>query len=374
MKQCVAGLVALGLSFTSAVAAQAQTANPTQVQVSVVAEGLEHPWSLAFLPDGGMLVTERPGRLRRITPEGRLMPQQVSGLPAIYVGGQGGLFDVSPFPDFQSTGQVLLSYACGTRQANHTCLSRAVLKAGSLTEVREVFRTQPAKSGGAHFGGRIAWLPDGTVALSLGDGYSYRNQAQDLSTHFGKIVRIKPDGTVPADNPFRQTPGALPEIYSYGHRNVQGLAYDPATQTLWAHEHGPRGGDELNRIKPGANYGWPLATFGVDYSGEVISPNTSIPGAQPPVLQWTPSIAPSGLAVVNSPLFPTWKGQLLVGALAHRQAQRVSLNSSPRVEEVLFKGLNERIRDVRQGPDGAIYLLTDNPEGRLLRAAPLSKP
>ncbi|HEY1059290.1 MAG TPA: PQQ-dependent sugar dehydrogenase [Limnobacter sp.] len=343
----------------------------TAYTVTPVADNLENPWSLAFLPDGRQLVTERSGRLRIINAQGQLQASPVAGLPAVLVAGQGGLFDVVPAPDFSKTQQLLISYACGTRQANHTCLASARLQGNALTDVKEIFRSQPAKAGGAHFGGRVAFLPDGTLVMTLGDGYDYRDKAQDLSTHFGKTVRLNRDGSVPADNPFANRADARPEIYTWGHRNVQGLVWDGASKRLLAHEHGARGGDELNLLKAGANYGWPLATYGIDYSGAIISPNTAVDGTEQPQLYWNPSIAPSGMAVYNGGLFPAWQGSVLVGALSHRMVQRIQWrNGQPVVVEGLFRELNERIRDVKTGPDGAVYLLTDQPQGRVLKVTP----
>ncbi|MFL1404403.1 PQQ-dependent sugar dehydrogenase [Marinobacter sp. M1N3S26] len=340
-------------------------------RVETVVSGLEHPWSLAFLPDGGMLVTERPGRLRRITPDGELDPEPVSGVPEVLTGGQAGLFDVSLAPDFEDSRGLYLSYACGTVQANHTCLARARLEGNDLRDLEEIFRARPAKVGTAHYGGRIAWLPDGTLVLSLGDGFDYREEAQRLSSHIGTLVRLRPDGTVPPDNPFVDDPDALPEIYSYGHRNVQGLVYDDAGERLIAHEHGPRGGDEINVIEPGANYGWPVATHGLDYTWARVTPYTEYPGTEPPRLHWTPSIAPSGMALYTDDRFPRWRGDLLVGGLVTRAVHRVEPGSGDATErERLFGEQGERIRDVRTGPDGSVYLLTDSPEGRLLRVTP----
>lgn len=345
--------------------------NSKPYRIEQVAEGLENPWSIAFLPDGRALITEKPGRLRLLDSNGRLQPKPLNNVPAVFYGGQAGLFDVLPAPDFTQSKQIFLSYACGTRSANHTCVSEAKLGATGLEDVKEIFRSQKSKAGSAHYGGRMVWLPDNTLIVTLGDGYSYREEAQNLSNHLGKIVRINRDGSVPADNPFVNTAGARPEIYSYGHRNVQGVAYDPVNNRLIAHEHGPRGGDEVNVINPGVNYGWPKATYGIDYTGAQISPFKEYEGTQQPAIYWVPSIAPSGLTIYDGALFPQWKGSLLVGALKAQQVSRVVLKGSKATqEEVLFKEVGERFRDIRTGPDGAVYLLTDNPEGRLLRVLP----
>ena len=345
----------------------------TELQLDTLVRGLEHPWSLAFLPTGPMLVTERPGRLRLIHTDGRLEPEPIGGLPEVFASGQAGLFDVVPAPDFGRSQQIFLSYACGRMRANHTCLARARLDLSQLklTELTEIFRSYPAKTGNAHYGGRVVFLDDGSLVLSLGDGFDYREEAQRLSSHLGTLVRLWPDGSVPDDNPFVGQSGALAEIFSWGHRNVQGLVYDGDRQQLLSHEHGPKGGDELNRIVAGANYGWPVVTQGIDYTGARITPFTQFDGMTPPLLDWTPSIAPSGLALYQGELFSGWQGDLLVGALAGRQLQRVRLtDQGARIEQVLLTELAERIRDVRVGPDGAIYLLTDDARGRLLRLSP----
>lgn len=349
--------------------AQAQTAAHYQIQELAV--GLSHPWSLAFLPDGGALITERSGQLRRLTPNGALSDSPIAGVPPVFVSGQAGLFDVTLAPDFPDSRRVLLSYACGTASANHLCLARARLGAQGLEQVTEIFRTHPAKRGNAHYGGRMAWLPDGSLVVGLGDGFDYREQAQILGNHLGSLVRLWPDGSVPDDNPLVSESGARPEIYSYGHRNVQGLVYDPVGERLISHEHGPRGGDEINLIRPGANYGWPVVSFGRDYTGALVTPFTERAGMAPPLLQWTPSIAPSGMTLYRGELFPQWQGDLLIGALAERSVHRVSLaGGQARDVEVLFQELEARIRDVITGPDGALYLLTDSENGQLLRIAP----
>lgn len=348
---------------------QAQPAAP-DYQVETVVDGLEHPWSLAFLPDGRMLVTERPGRLRLISAKGELMPEPVAGLPPVFASGQAGLMDILLAPNFEDNGLLYLSYACGRKQANHTCLLRATLAEGELQDVEEVFRTQPAKSGAAHYGGRLAWLPDHTLVLTMGDGFDYREQAQNPHNHIGKIVRLNPDGSAPNDNPFAGAEGISPEIYSLGHRNPQGLIYDADGHRLISHEHGPRGGDEINIIRAGNNYGWPLVTQGLDYTGARITPFTELEGMTPPVKNWTPSIAPSGMTLYTGDRFPQWRGSLLVGALAAKQVHRVDIDAQPITEEVLFSELGQRIRDVRTGPEGYIYLLTDPSDGQLLRVTP----
>jgi len=352
--------------------AQAQPEGP-DYRIETVVEGLEHPWSLAFLPDGRMLVTERPGRLRLISAEGELQSEPLEGLPSVFASGQAGLMDILLAPNFEDNGLLYLSYSCGSKRANHTCLLRATLADGELQDVEEVFRTQPAKTGDAHYGGRMAWLPDHTLILTMGDGFDYREQAQNPRNHIGKIVRLNPDGSPPNDNPFAGAEGISPEIYSLGHRNPQGLIYDDEGHRLISHEHGPKGGDEINIIRAGHNYGWPLVTRGLDYTGARITPFTEMEGMTPPAKNWTPSIAPSGMTLYTGDQFPQWQGSLLVGALAARQVNRVDIDAQPVTEEVLFAELGERIRDVRTGPEGYIYLLTDEPDGQLLRVKPDSE-
>lgn len=363
-------LIAMLCASACALAAVAD-AHASALRVETVAEGLEHPWSVAFLPDGRILVTERPGRLRVIE-DGRLLPEPVAGLPAVFSSGQGGLFEVLPSPDFAADGTLYLSFAHGDKDANHTRVVRARLDGRGLSAVEPVFTSQPAKSGDAHFGGRLLPLPDGTLLLGLGDGFYFREESQKLDSHLGTIVRINPDGSVPEDNPFVGRDGVLPEIYSYGHRHVQGLVRDPASGRIYAHEHGPRGGDELNLIEPGLNYGWPVATYGRDYSRALISPFTARDGMQPPLLHWTPSIAPGGLALYDGELFPQWRGHLFVAAMAEESLRRVPFAGDlpGGAQEVLLGDLGERMRDVRVGPDGALYVLTDEPAGRLLRLVP----
>lgn len=343
----------------------------TAYHSSVIAEGLAHPWSLAFLPDGRMLVTERTGHLRLIDPQDGLRDAPVSGVPAVFASGQAGLKEVVLAPDFADTGELYLSYACGTARANGLCLARARWQDDALEDVQTLFSARPTKRGDAHYGGRIAFLPDDTLVLTLGDGFDYREAAQDPGSHLGKTVRLNRDGSIPANNPFVGHDDVLPEIYTLGHRNVQGIVFDERTQRLYAHEHGPRGGDELNLLEPGKNYGWPLVTHGKDYTGARITPYTTLPGFEPPLVGWTPSIAPAGMTQYHGDLFPEWEGNLLVAALAGKRVHRVVLDEEgARDVEALFADINARFRDVRTGPDGAVYLLTDSPNGRLLRITP----
>jgi aldose sugar dehydrogenase len=336
-------------------------------RIETVAKGLEHPWSIAFLPDGRMLVTERAGRLRVIA-DGRLQDAPVRGVPEAYVRSQGGLFEVALDPDYQDNGWIYLSLAHGTAGANSTRVVRARLADDGLQDLQVLFTADPPRNTAAHYGGRMAFLADGTLVIGLGDGGDFREDAQRLDSHNGKIVRIHRDGGIPADNPFVGRDGARPEIYSYGHRNVQGLVFDAPTGKLWAHEHGPRGGDEVNLILPGRNYGWPVATFGVEYSGARVTPYTTRAGMEDPVLHWTPSIAPAGMTLYRGRQFPAWGGDLFVTALIAREVRRVTLEGD-RVagQEALFDEIGARLRDIKTGPDGALYVLTDERQGRVLR-------
>jgi len=361
------------IAVIAAAFAALTSAHAASHRVETVATGLEHPWSLAFLPDGRMLVTERPGRLRVIEPgpggRPQLRAEPVAGVPAVLARGQAGLFDVVPDPAFETTGQLLLSFAHGTPEANHLRVIRARFDGRQLQAVQPVFTSQPAKRDTQHFGGRMAWLPDGTVLLGMGDGNLDRTDAQRLHTHLGKMLRFHADGRVPADNPFVGRTDARPEIYSIGHRNPQGLVV--VNGVPYAHEHGARGGDELNRVQAGLNFGWPVTTGGIDYTYARVTPYRSLPGIEPPLLEWTPSIAPAGLAWYDAALFPAWRGSLFVAALKERSVRRVPMaDGKPGPQDVLFTELGERIRDVRVGPEGALYLLTDSPNGSLLRVLP----
>jgi len=338
-----------------------------EYRIETVASGLEHPWSIAFLPDGRMLVTERAGRLRIIA-DGQLLDEPVRGVPEAFVRSQAGLLEVMLDPDYETNGWIYLSLAHGTARANSTRVVRGRLEGGAFRDVEVLFTAAPPRNTVLHYGGRMAFLADGTLAVGLGDGSNFREDAQRLDSHTGAIVRINRDGSIPADNPFVGRDDALPEIYSYGHRNVQGLVFDPDTGRLWAHEHGPRGGDEVNLILPGRNYGWPVATFGIDYSGARITPYTSRPGMEDPRVDWTPSIAPSGMTLYRGAQFPAWQGDLLVTALVAREVRRVMLDGERVTGQAsLFGEIGERLRDIKTGPDGALYVLTDMRQGRVLR-------
>lgn len=349
-------------------------------RAEVVIEGLNHPWSIAWLPDGSALVTERPGRLRLIR-DGKLDPEPIAGLPPVLAFGQGGLLDIALHPDFPDNRLVYLTFATGNPDANRTALARGRLEDHALREVRILFQNADPKSGGQHFGSRLVWLPDKSLLMSIGDGGNppirfgdgnIRDQAQNPGTHFGKILRLKDDGTPHPDNPFANRPGAKPEIWTLGHRNIQGLTRDPLSGRIWANEHGSRGGDELNVIEGGQNYGWPAVTYSVEYWGPRISEETHRRGMTDPRLVWTPSKAPSGLTFYTGDIYPQWKGDLFSGALKFRQIRRLDLDGTRVVgEEKLTIG--QRVRDVRQGPDGYLYVLTDEDRGALLRIVPAAK-
>lgn len=370
-------VLTLGVIGAAMQAAQAQenfrSRAGIEFRIVEVASGLANPWSLAFLPDGDMLVTERPGRLRLIRSGGRLERQPIAGTPKVAARGQGGLLDVAVHPRFAENGLIYLSYSRDGDGGAGTEVMRAKLNGEKLENAEVVFAVAPKTAGGNHFGSRLLFAPDGNLLITLGDRYSYRDQAQNLSNHLGKIVRIRDDGAIPDDNPFKDQANARPEIFSYGHRNSQGIALRPGTSEIWANEHGPRGGDELNLLKRGANYGWPRITYGINYDGSVVSEKKEAPGMEQPAVFWAPSIAPSGMAFYDGDKFPAWKGDLFVGALALVHLRRIRLEGQKVVEqEVLLDGLHERIRDVRSGPDGFLYLVTDDPRnGRVLRLEPM---
>jgi glucose/arabinose dehydrogenase len=338
-------------------------------QMKVLAEGLEHPWGMSWLPDGTLLITERPGRLRRFS-DGKLQTAPVAGLPEIFAFRQGGLLDVSPHPDFAANNLVYLSYSTGNADANATVAVRAKYENGALSDVQQIFRASPDKRGGFHFGSRFLWLPDGSLLITLGDGGLFRDRAQFLDNHFGKIVRVKEDGATATGNPFHPRVDALPEIWSYGHRNIQAIARDPASGRIFATEHGARGGDELNLVAAGTNYGWPLATFSREYQGPKISDATNLPDMENALAVWTPCIGPSGLAFYTGDKFPAWRGNLFAGGLVGETVIRVMLDADGRVTGQEQLDIGHRVRDVRQGPDGFLYLLTDEEDGKLIRIEP----
>jgi aldose sugar dehydrogenase len=347
------------------------------VRVDTVASGLEHPWALEQLPDGRWLITERPGRLRVVGSDGRLSPP-LNGVPRVASQGQGGLLDVALDPGFAQNRTIYLSYAEPGEGGSGTAVARARLTESGLEDVRVIYRQVPKVSSSGHFGSRIVFGGDGTMFVTQGDRQAsrYRGQAQDLSSGIGKIVRLNRDGSVPRDNPFAERQGARPEIWSYGHRNIQAAALHPETGELWTVEHGARGGDELNQPRAGRNYGWPVITYGRDYTGLSIGEGTHREGMEQPVYYWDPVIAPSGMIFYTGDAFPGWNGSLLVGGLASQSLVRLVLQAGePRVlrEERYLGRLNARIRDVKQGADGLIYLITDSGVGRLLRLSPASR-
>jgi len=345
------------------------------LNVEMLAEGLVNPWSIAFLPDDIILISELPGRIR-IIKNGVLEDEPVPGGPTVLAWGQGGLFDILPHPNFAETATLYFSYAYGTKEDNVLRVARGRFDGNEITNFEPLYETPPSKDTGLHYGGRLVWGPDNKLYVTMGEGSRYKEKAQDMSTSYGAVIRINPDGAIPERNPFFDTePGTLvrPELYSKGHRNPQGLAYDAARDILWSHEHGARGGDEINIVKPGANYGWPIATYGIDYNGARITPFTEYEGTVQPFKYWTPSIAPSGLAVYRGDVFPEWDGDLLIGAMAIPALHRVILDGDKEVGEERYL-VGERVRDVRVGPDGAIYVATEDrggaPVGKILRLTP----
>jgi glucose/arabinose dehydrogenase len=355
------------------VIAHAQTfkSSAGDLNVETVAGGLSHPWALAFLPDGRMLVTERPGRMRIVTPDGKLSAP-LQGVPKVAASGQGGLLDVVLDRDFAQNKTIYFCFAEPASGGARTAMARATLSDGKLDDVKVIFHQDGPLSSGNHFGCRIAQTADSNLFLAMGEHFTDRDEAQKLTSHLGKIVRIKSDGSVPDDNPFLGRKDAKPEIWSYGHRNAQGAAIHPVSGKLWEHEHGAKGGDEINIPQAGKNYGWPVISHGVNYDGTPVgSGKAEMAGMEQPIKYWVPSIAPSGMAFYTGDLFPTWKGSLFVGALAGRMLVRLTLDSEKvTAEERLLQGIRERIRDVRVGPDGAIYLVTDNSAGRILKVVP----
>jgi glucose/arabinose dehydrogenase len=361
---------ALGLANTG-VAQQVVRTDEHPVRVETLVKGLEHPWALAWLPDGRMLVTERAGRLRLISRDYQLDPTPIEGLPRIAQVGQGGLMDVALHPRHAETGWIYLSYVAAGDGGHGTEVLRARLKDKRLENVEVIFRMEPKTRGGRHFGARLVFDREGLLFVTLGDRGD-QDRAQGLGEHLGKIVRLHDDGRVPASNPFAKRSGAKPEIFSYGNRNVQGAALHPVTGLLWTHEHGPQGGDEVNVIRPGANYGWPVITYGRNYgTGTKIGEGTSKPGVVDPLVYWAPSIAPSGMAFYQGSAFPKWQGDLLVGALAGQTLVRLKLDGEKIVkEERMLTNAIGRIRDVRVGADGFVYVLTDHSNGVLARLEP----
>lgn len=365
----------LGALLLLAGALSTYPARATEPEVELLARGLQNPWAVAFIGQGRMLVTERPGRMRVIEVDGRV-GEPLEGVPAVDAVGQGGLLDLITDSDFARSRRIFFCFSePGSGGTNSTALASARLSDDNrrLEDVQVIFSQQPKVASRLHFGCRVVETPDGLLFLTLGDRYHRMADAQTLDNHHGKVVRIRKDGSVPPDNPFARRDGALPEIWSYGHRNPQGATLGSDAR-LWIHEHGPQGGDEINRPEPGKNYGWPVITYGENYGGGKIGDGiTARAGLEQPWHQWTPSIAPSGMVFVRSDRYgPAWKGSLLVGSLKFRHLSRLQLEG-PRLvrEERLLSALGERVRDVREGPDGLIYLLTDARDGQLIRLKPL---
>jgi glucose/arabinose dehydrogenase len=355
-------------------AAQVVSTEKTKVRLETFARGLERPWGLAFLPDGRSLVTEKAGRLRIVGKDGSL-GEPLKGVPQVDTTGQGGLLDVVLDTAFAQNQTIFLSFAQPRGEGqNATAVARARLGADGLEDVRVIFQQQPAMTGGHHFGCRLVFGRDGTLFVTLGDRNIGRDKVQPLDTDVGKVVRIDRDGNAPADNPYRGNAGARAGLWSIGHRNIQGAALHPVTGELWTNEHGPKGGDELNRTLGGRNYGWPLVTYGVEYSGAKVSDRQEAPGLESPVHHWVPSIGTSGLAFYQGTAIPAWKDNVFVGGLATKELARLEMRDGKVVhEERLFrKELGKRIRTIVNGPDGALYLLTDESDGQIIRVVPAS--
>lgn len=339
------------------------------VEAEIVASGLENPWSVAFLPDGRFLVTERPGRLRIISAQG-VLSEPIEGVPAVLDDGQGGLLGVALHPRFSENRRIFLSFAEPRKGGSGTAVFSGILTDRALEDGRVIFRQMPTIKSTAHFGGRLVFAPDGSLFVTLGERFSERDQAQNLANTLGKLVRIHEDGSIPSDNPFAKNGGA-PEIWSYGHRNMQGAAINPATGKIWTLEHGAKGGDEINIPQAGKNYGWPIITYGVDYSGLPIGEGSKKAGMEQPIYYWNPSIAPSGMTFYTGDKYPGWTGDVFVGALAGRHLSHLDVEGDAIMgEEKLLTELGARIRDVGQGLDGYLYVLIDDADGSLLRLRP----
>ena len=338
--------------------------NAADYNTDVVAEGLNHPWAMDFLPDGSYIVSMKSGEVRIISSEGQI-GDVISGGPETYFMSQGGYFDILLDPNYESNQMVYLAYAGGTPEANATTIMKARLEDNAFVDAETIYTASPTKDTPAHYGGKMHFLPDGTLLVTTGDGFEYREAPQDTNSHLGKVIRINSDGSAPEDNPFADGDGD-PLIYSYGHRNPQGLDLGP-NEEIYLHEHGPKGGDELNLIKPGANYGWPAVTYGENYSGAYVSPLTEYPGVEHPLHYWTPSIAPSGLVVYSGKMFSEWEGAFLVGALVDAEVRLLETNGDDMTESPLFSEIGLRIRDIREAPDGSIFLITDGESGQIIR-------
>jgi len=374
MRRPVSSTLSVALLLVTAcgnpAATQEYSTQNGRIRVVTVATGLDHPWGLAFLPDGRMLVTERPGRLRIVERDGRLS-EPLSGVPDVSARGQGGLLDVALAPDFAQSRMIYLSYAEPGLTGAGTTVARARLGEGRLENLQVVYRQEPKRTAGQHFGSRLVFARDGNLFITTGDRGS-RDDAQSLALPMGKVLRVRLDGSVPPDNPFVNRQDARPEIWSYGHRNLQGATLHPETGQLWTVEHGAMGGDEVNTPRAGRNHGWPVITYGLDYSGARIGEGTAKAGMEQPVHYWDPSIAPSGMTFYTGDKFPAWRGNLFVGSLKFGLLARLTVQGERvTAEERLLEGFRDRIRDVRQGPDGYLYLVTDEGNGRIVRIDPV---
>jgi glucose/arabinose dehydrogenase len=342
--------------------------------LETVAENLNFPWSIAFTPEGDYLVAMRSGVVRRISAGGEVSPA-LEGLPASYVLSQGGYFDITLDPGFTDNQRIYLSFAYGTPELNGTRIVTGRLNGNRVENVTPIFTVSPLKDTAVHYGGKMLFLSDGTLVMTTGDGFEYREAAQDTFNLMGKIIRINSDGSIPADNPYASNGLGNAAVWSYGHRNPQGLVLDKMSGHLYSHEHGAKGGDELNLIKPDTNYGWPAVTKGVNYSGAYVSPLRSAPGIEEPLTYWDPSIGASGLAIYDGDAFPNWRGKLFIGALVDEEVRMLTLSDGRVVDEqAMFSEIGARIRDVRTGPDGMLYLLTDSEQGKVIRVVPVSDP
>ncbi len=347
-------------------------------RTTTILKGLERPWGMAWLPDGAMLITERAGRLR-IARNGVKQPQPIAGVPEVFAVGQGGLMDVSLHPNFAENRSLYITYSHGSESANRTRVARATFDGEALQNLEVIFEVSPTKTGGQHFGSRIVWLPDNTMLVAIGDGGNppiqldgdlIRKQAQNLNSHLGKVVRLNDDGSIPPDNPFFSSASAEPAIWSYGHRNIQGMTFDPANNRLWSTEHGARGGDELNLVEAGENYGWPYVTYSKEYTGGEISQERSRSGMVDPKVVWISTTAPSGLAIYTGDRFSQWQGDLFAGGLVSRDIRRIDLDGEGNVVSEESIPIGQRVRDVRQSPDGMLYVLTDEQNGQLISIEP----
>lgn len=365
-------------SLSSPFISQNIVSSNKRYKITTITEGLERPWAMVWLPDGSILITERPGRLR-IFRNGKLELEPIKGVPEVFAVNQGGLLDIALHPKFAQNRRVYFTYSHGTNQANQTKVAKATFDGKALQNWQEIFVASPAKPSSQHFGSRITWLPDNTMLVAIGDGGNppiklngeyIRNQAQNLNSHLGSVVRLNDDGSIPRENPFVGNANANDAIWSYGHRNIQGMTFDPLNNRVWATEHGSKGGDELNLMQVGKNYGWPEVSYSDEYTGGRVSEISSRPDVPEPKIVWTPSIAPSGLAFYYSDRFLRWQGDLFAGGLVSRDVRRISLDRTGNVIGEESIKIGQRVRDVRQSPDGELYILTDEQNGHLISIEP----